>query len=169
MTFEHLPCTRIRDPAAVRPSPSLSVYPLNNIITHIQGMSIFGQYFHAVSIRITSRRKSIFPPTCAFDQCGTNWLRSAAIYIKNNRFNRLTVFVFLQAVPPSKPRLNLSVKRDAVIIISSLNNACARIRFYRDIIRPQVSAEKNGAVSRWRRCHLPPSLKTRARVLTMTA
>src|SRR5215212_5703261 len=82
------------------------MYPLNDFVTHVHRIDIRGHDLDAKRVFVSEGFKGLAPPARTFEQCRTNGLGRAAIYVINNRPHWLAnprVWIFLlQTMPRDK-------------------------------------------------------------------
>src|SRR5215212_1199637 len=82
------------------------MYPLNDFVTHAHRIDIRGHDLDAKRVFVSEGFKGLAPPARTFEQCRTNGLGRAAIYVINNRPHwlanpRVRIFL-LQTMPRDK-------------------------------------------------------------------
>src|SRR5689334_9854807 len=65
------------------------MYPLNHVVAHVHRVGVGWHDLDPKRVAVTGSFECLVPPTCAFNQSRTHWLRRAAIDVINDRLNRI--------------------------------------------------------------------------------
>ncbi len=92
MAFDDFAGAGVGNGAAVRPAARGAVYPVDDIVAHVEGVGVGGQFFHLKGIFIPCRLKSLIPPGGAFHEGRFDGFGRAAVQIIYDGFYCLADF-----------------------------------------------------------------------------
>src|SRR5690606_14311574 len=121
----------INDTGPIAPSPGGTVYPLDHIITYIQGIGIVRKDLDLKGILVPYGLKGLVPPSGPIQKRGADWFRGTVVQIVSYGPDRLAhggpgVFL-LQAVPSDKLLQDRFMHRAGVVVIGKGKRATSGV------------------------------------------
>ncbi len=145
VALQDLAGARVGDRCAVAPATGVAMHPLDDVVAHVHGVGAGGEQIHLEGAgRPAGGLEGFVPPTCAFQQRGTDRLRRTAIDVVLDGRDGLTgvgaVRVSLEeAMAQDKELVQRLAERSGVVAIPGGEVAGVRVE----------AARREGVVHGW--------------------